>query len=157
MPVRNRLTCSSRWLVLLFAAWAGQATAAPVCPLLPDASGLSWQEQAGNGFLACRATAADGREVMSLMLMRADPGVALSRSLREEKDVFAGEGMHWYRPDLGGQQPPGYADRRITVVKLEKDQYAQLSLYPRDGDERASLQQLVRNLDLAAGAVAAGR
>lgn len=140
---------------LLFAA---SVQAAPVCPPLPANSGLQWQEQAASGFLVCRASAADGREVLTLMLTRTNPDIPLQRALRQEKDSFGGESMHWYRPDLGGQEPPGYAERRISVIKLQKDHYAQLALYPRGSEELGSLQQLTRSLDLdaAAAAVAAG-
>lgn len=146
-------------LALCAAFSIAPAHAAPACPPLPADSGLHWNEQTAAGFLVCRASARDGREVLTLMLTGNDPGIPLQRALRQEKDSFAGETMHWYLPDLGGQEPPGYAERRISVVKLQKDRYAQLALYPGSHDELGSLQQLTRALDLnaAAAAVAAGR
>ncbi|KAF1016023.1 MAG: hypothetical protein GAK31_01507 [Stenotrophomonas maltophilia] len=60
-------------------------------------------------------------------------------------------------PTWGGQQPPGYAERRISVVKLAKERYVQLALYPDGEKELGSLQQLVGGLDLAPTALAAGR
>lgn len=142
---------------LLAVAAPAHAQSAGSCPTLPASSGLQWQQQAHSDFLICRAATDDGREVLSLMLSRRDPSIPLSRALRHEKGSFAGESLYWYQPDLGGQQPPGYAERRISVVKLEKDRYAQLALYPGSEAERGSLQQLVGALNLAPSAVAAGR
>ena len=142
---------------LLFAA-ANAAAQAPVdCPTLPASSGLQWQQQVQSDFLICRASTADGREVLSLMLSQRDPNIPLSRSLREEKGSFGGESMYWYKPDLGGQQPPGYAERRISVVKLDKGRYAQIALYPGSTQEMGNLQQLAQGMSLNPTAVADGR
>src|SRR2546425_807451 len=75
------------------------------------------------------------------MLSTRDPNLPLNRSLRQEKGSFGGESLYWYQPDLGGQQPPGYAERRISVVKLDKGRYAQISLYP---DSAHALRQLLQ-------------
>jgi hypothetical protein len=65
--------------------------------------------------------------------------------------------MYWYQPDLGGQQPPGYAERRISVVKLDKGRYAQIALYPDSSQELGTLQQLAQGMNLTPSAVADGR
>ncbi|GAB3061546.1 hypothetical protein [Stenotrophomonas tumulicola] len=127
------------------------------CPSLPAGSSLQWQERVSGDLLVCRASTGEGREVMSLMLSRNDPDIPLPRALRQERDSFAGETMYWYQPDLGGQEPPGFADRRISVVKIDKNRYAQLSLYPANSEERSGLQQMVRGMNLTPAAVAAGR
>lgn len=127
------------------------------CPSLPSDSNLQWQERASGDLLVCRASTGGGREVMSLTLTRNDPDIPLTRALRQERDSFAGERMYWYQPDLGGQEPPGFADRRISVVKIDKDRYVQLSLYPASSEERSGLQQMVRGMNLTPAAVAAGR
>ncbi|MBK0014725.1 hypothetical protein ACI703_05580 [Isoptericola jiangsuensis] len=142
---------------LLFAAAQAAAQAPVECPSLPASSGLQWQEQAQADFVVCRAATADGREVLSLMLSQRDPGIPLSRSLRQEKGSFGGESMYWYQPDLGGQQPPGYAERRISVIKLDKGRYAQIALYPGSTQELGSLQQLAQGMSLTPSAVADGR
>ncbi len=142
---------------LLFAAAQAAAQAPVECPSLPASSGLQWQEQAQADFVVCRAATADGREVLSLMLSQRDPGIPLSRSLRQEKGSFGGESMYWYQPDLGGQQPPGYAERRISVIKLDKGRYAQIALYPGNTQELGSLQQLAQGMSLTPSAVADGR
>jgi hypothetical protein len=142
---------------LLFAAAQAAAQAPVECPSLPASSGLQWQEQAQSSFVVCRAATADGREVLSLMLSQRDPGIPLSRSLRQEKGSFGGESMYWYQPDLGGQQPPGYAERRISVIKLDKGRYAQIALYPGSTQELGSLQQLAQGMSLTPSAVADGR
>lgn len=144
-------------LCLLLSATVASAQATAECPTLPADSGLQWKEQAENNYLSCKATTADGREVLSLTLTQSDPNIPLSRPLRQEKGTFAGESMYWYLPDLGGQQPPGYADRRMTTVKLDKNKYAQISLYPSDSKELGSLQTLTRGMALGSSAVAAER
>lgn len=142
---------------LSFVAGPAHAQSAGSCPALPASSGLQWQQQSHSDFLICRAATADGREVLSLMLSQRDPSIPLTRALRHEKGSFGGESFYWYQPDLGGQQPPGYAERRISVVKLAKERYVQLALYPDGEKELGSLQQLVGGLDLAPTALAAGR
>ncbi|MCR8717010.1 hypothetical protein [Stenotrophomonas indicatrix] len=142
---------------LLFVTASAYAQAPVDCPSLPASSGLQWQQQAQPGFLVCRAATSDGREVLSLMLSQRDPDIPLSRSLRQEKGSFAGESMYWYQPDLGGQQPPGYAERRISVVKLDKGRYAQIALYPDSAQELGTLQQLAQGMNLTPSAVADGR
>jgi len=152
-----KLASAVAFLCLMSAAGSAAAQATPQCPSLPATSRLQWQEQASGDFLVCRAVTDDGREVLSLMLTAADPNIPLPRALRQEKDSFAGESIYWYQPDLGGQKPAGFADRRISVVKIDKNRYAQLSLYPADSEERGSLQQMVRGMNLTPSAVAAGR
>ncbi len=142
---------------LLFAAAQAAAQAPSECPSLPASSGLQWQQQVKADFLVCRASTPECREVLSLMLSARDPAIPLSRSLRQEKGSFGGESLYWYQPDLGGQQPPGYAERRISVVKIDKGRYAQIALYPDSAQELSSLQQLAQGMSLTPSAVAAGR
>jgi len=134
----------------------GQAGVAAGCPGLPADSGLQWTQQQAAGFTACRASTADGREVLSLLLTGNDPGIELQRALRQERDEFAGQRFFWYQPDLGGQQPEGYAHRRVSVIRLDRDRFAQLALYPASEQERDSLQHLLRGVRLTSTAVAAG-
>lgn len=143
-------------LCLLSAALPVAAQNVAKCPALPAESGLQWSEQQAANFVACRASTADGREVLSLMMTGNNPDIPLQRPLRQERDQFAGETLYWYQPDLGGLQPQGYAHRRITVVKLDKDRFVQLALYPADEKERDALQGMVRGINLNAAAVAAG-
>jgi len=145
------------FLGLSLTASIASAQSAARCPALPEASGLQWQEQATDSYVFCKATAADGREVMTLKLTGRDPAIPFNRALREEKGAFAGESLYWYQPDLGGQQPPGYATRRVTVVKFDKNRYAQISLYPGDASELRSLQTMSQGMNLNPSAVAAER
>ncbi|MGH8063427.1 MAG: hypothetical protein ACREO7_15595, partial [Pseudoxanthomonas sp.] len=103
---------------------AQQATSR--CPSLPSDSGLQWDERAGTGFLACKAHSDDGRQSLNVMLTSRDPDIHLSRSQRAESGTFSGESLHWYLPELAGRDPADVASRRITVIKLGKDQYAQV-------------------------------
>ena len=144
-------------LILLSTATAASAQAPNECPSLPASSGLQWQQQAQADFILCKASTSDGREVLSLMLSTRDPALPLSRPLRQEKGGFAGESLYWYQPDLGGQKPPGYDTRRITVVKYDKNRYAQIALYAGDAQELGTLQTLTQGMNLNPTAVAAGR
>jgi hypothetical protein len=141
-------------LSLLLSAAAASAQSPSGCPSLPSGSDLQWQEQVTSSFVLCKASTADGREVMSLMLSSRDPEIPLARPLRQEKGTFAGEALYWYQPDLGGQQPPGYATRRVTVVKFDKNRYAQISLYASDAGELGSLQSMARGMNLNPSTVA---
>lgn len=144
-------------LSLSLSAATASAQSPTECPSLPASSGLQWQQQAQAEFLLCKASTNDGREVLSLMLSTRNPDVPLTRPLRQEKGLFAGESLYWYQPDLGGQQPPGYENRRITVVKFDKNRYAQIALYAGDAQELGSLQSLTQGMNLTPTAVAAGR
>jgi hypothetical protein len=61
-------------LSLLLSAAAASAQSPSGCPSLPSGSDLQWQEQVTSSFVLCKASTADGREVMSLMLSSRDPG-----------------------------------------------------------------------------------
>lgn len=154
MNVLRAAVCVS--LMMSAAAVSAQSAPAPECPLLPASSGLQWQQRAQADFVVCKASTPDGREVLSLMLSARDPDLTLSRPLRQEKGTFAGEPLYWYQPDLGGQQPPGYETRRVTVVKFDKNRYAQIALYPGTPQELGSLQSLTQGMNLNPSAVAAG-
>ncbi len=145
------------FLGLSLTAGIASAQSAAKCPALPETSGLQWQEQSAATYVLCKATGADGREVMTMMLTGRDPEIPLARPLRQEKGAFAGEPLYWYQPDLGGQQPPGYATRRVTVVKLDKNRYAQISLYAGDASELRTLQSMSQGMNLNPSAVAAER
>lgn len=131
------------------AALAQQATSH--CPALPSGSGLQWDEQAGAGFLACKARSDDGRHSLNLMLTSRDPDIRLSRSQREESGIFSGESLHWYTPELAGRNETYIASRRITVVKLGKNQYAQVWIDAESPEELERLQSMASQLDVSAG------
>ncbi len=94
------------------------AHASPVCPPLPPASGLQWNELAGADYLVCKAMTADGRQVVGVMLTTRDPDMALARDRRAEKGQIRQEEFYWYKLDLGGNKVPGMESRRVTVVEL---------------------------------------
>jgi hypothetical protein len=122
------------------------------CPVLPASSGLQWQEKASTGFLACKAISEDGGESLNVMLTSRDPDIRFSRSQRAETGVFSGESLRWYVPELAGRSESYAASRRITVVKLGKDQYAQVWIDATSPEELARLQSLAEQLDVSAGA-----
>lgn len=72
-------------LSLLLAAATAHAQTSPVCPPLPPASGLQWNELAGADYLVCKAVTADGRQVVGVMLTTRDPAMTLARDRRAER------------------------------------------------------------------------
>lgn len=143
-------------LLLSLASLPALAQPALDCPSLPAHASLQWERNAQNDFVLCKAATEDGRHVLNMMLTSRDPGLALSRSLRQEKGSFAGESFYWYTPDLGGREMPGLEARRITVVKLAKDRYAQIWIDAADTRELASLQSVTGSMSLNTTALAGG-
>ena len=142
----------SLFSVLLMLPAVALAQQAPSrCPSLPASSGLQWEEQAKVGFLACKARNEDGSQSINVMLTSRDPDLRLSRSRRAESGVFSGESLHWYLPELAGRDEAYVASRRITVVELGKDQYAQIWIDAQTPQALGELQALARQLDVSAG------
>ncbi|AAW74711.1 conserved hypothetical protein [Xanthomonas oryzae pv. oryzae KACC 10331] len=133
------------------------AHASPVCPPLPPASGLQWNELAGADYLVCKAMTADGRQVVGVMLTTRDPDMALARDRRAEKGQIRQEEFYWYKLDLGGNKVPGMESRRVTVVELGKKRYAQLWIDGASAEELASMQSMVQNMDLQPASLALQR
>lgn len=130
------------------AAWSQEA---PPCPTLPASAGLQWEQRVDANFIACKAVAADGRQVLNVMLTSRDPKIRLERRLREEESTFSGEEIHWYRLDLGGQETsPAMASRRITVVEFDDDRYAQVWINANSPEELGTLISLAQQLDVRA-------
>lgn len=129
-------------LGLLAIAWATPQASAQdaTCPALPAGSNLHWQQQAGNGFTVCRAL--DGeRQVIGVMLT-SSPTVNLQRRNREEEGSIGAYEVHWYQPEIAvstGER------KRVTIVELSDDRYAQVWV---DAANDAELRQL---LSLAEG------
>ncbi|MES5814742.1 hypothetical protein [Pseudoxanthomonas sp. Soil82] len=129
-------------LGLLAIAWATPQASAQdaTCPALPAGSNLHWQQQAGNGFTVCRAL--DGeRQVIGVMLT-SSPTVNLQRRNREEEGSIGAHEVHWYQPEIAvstGER------KRVTIVELGDDRYAQVWV---DAANDAELRQL---LSLAEG------
>jgi hypothetical protein len=139
-------------ILLLMPGMASAQQASERCPALPASSGLHWEERANTGFLACKARAADNGMSMNLLLTSRDPDLRLSRSRREEPGVFSGRTLHWYVPELAGQDEATASSKRIAVVELGKDQYAQIWLDATSPEALAELQALAAKLDISAGA-----
>ncbi|KAB7770161.1 hypothetical protein [Xanthomonas maliensis] len=144
-------------LSLLLAAATANAQSSPVCPPLPPASGLQWNQLAGADYLVCKATTADGRQVLGVMLTTRDPDMVLSRDRRAEKGQIQQEEFYWYKLDLGGREVPGMDSRRVTVVELGKKRYAQLWIDGTSGEELSSMQSLVQSMDLQPASLALQR
>lgn len=127
--------------LLAIASATPQASAQDAtCPALPAGSNLHWQQQAGNGFTVCRAL--DGeRQVIGVMLT-SSPTVNLQRRNREEEGSIGAYEVHWYQPEIAvstGER------KRVTIVELGDDRYAQVWV---DAANDAELRQL---LSLAEG------
>ncbi|MET1161896.1 MAG: hypothetical protein ABWY48_05090 [Pseudoxanthomonas sp.] len=121
------------------------------CPSLPISAGLQWEERANTGFLACKARNEDGSKSINLLLTSRDPELRLSRSRRAEPGVFSGASFHWYTPELAGRDEAYVASRRITVVELGKDQYAQIWIDAPSPQALGELLTLAGQLDVSAG------
>lgn len=143
-------------MLLLATCSTALAQQADQCPSLPADSGLHWEQQTQSDFIVCKALTADGRAVLNMMLTPRDPNLGLNRSLRAEKGSFAGEAMHWYKLDMGGRDLPGMESRRITVVKLDKNRFAQMWIDAADTGELGNLQNLTQTLNLNPTALAGG-
>ncbi len=144
-------------LSLLLCAATASAQQPPTCPTLPPAAGLQWNQLAGDDYLVCKATDAEGRQVVGLMLTTKDPGIVLSRDRRAEKGQVESEPMYWYRLDLGGQKLPQMESRRLTVVQLGKNRYAQIWIDANTGNELSSMQSMIQGMDLQPASLALGR
>jgi hypothetical protein len=122
------------------------------CPSLPASSGLQWEERANTGFLACKARTDDDGKSMNLLLTSRDPDLRLSKSRRAEPGVFSGESLHWYVPEIAGQDESVVASKRIAVVELGKGQYVQIWIDAKSPEALAELQTLAGKLDVSTGA-----
>jgi hypothetical protein len=130
------------------------------CPNLPASSELQWEQRVDSEFITCKAVAPDGRQVLNVMLTSKDPSIPLSRPLRAEEGGFSGKELYWYRLDLGGRVMPDLESRRITVVKLGKNHYAQVWINAGSAEELGTLQSLAQQLDVndaSATLLSAGR
>ncbi len=143
--------------VLLAISSAVLAQQAEQCPTLPADAGLHWEQQTQSDFIVCKAATSDGRTVLNMMLTARDPDMSFNRSLRAEKGSFGGEAMYWYKLDMGGRDLPGLESRRITVVKLDKNRFAQIWIDAADTGELGNLQNLTQALNLSSSALAGGR
>ena len=151
-----KTACFVSAALLLAASATATAQSTAQCPSLPSDSGLHWEQQAQTDFIVCKATTEDGRPVLNMMLTPRDPDMLLNRSLRAEKGSFAGESLHWYKLDMGGRDLPGLESRRITVVKLDKNHYAQIWIDAADTGELGNLQALTQTLNLNPSTLAGG-
>jgi hypothetical protein len=132
-------------LGLLAIAWAIPSAHAQeaTCPTLPAGSTLHWQEQAGDGFTVCRAL--DGeRQVIGVMLT-SEPTVNLRRRNRQEEGSIGTHEVHWYQPEIAEQIGER---KRITVVELGDDRYAQVWVDASSDDELRRLLSLARGIAL---------
>jgi len=126
--------------LLAAAATSDAAAQDTACPPLPAGSNLHWEQQAGDGFIVCRAMEGE-RQVLGLMLT-GQPTVNLLRRNREEEGTIGGHEVHWYQPEIAVQTGER---KRVTVVELGKKRYAQVWV---DATSDAELQGL---LSLAQG------
>lgn len=115
------------------------------CPDLPAATGLHWETRDQSRFMLCRAMDDENRQAFGIMLTEDRPNIRLNKSHRAEAGAINGEGMYWYFPDAGGAT---LASRRIAVVEIGDDRYAQIWIDAPDEQRMQSLQNVVRDLAL---------
>jgi hypothetical protein len=147
MTLRPCLALLSLCAALSMLAPAAMAAEAlpRACPALPEETGLHWETRDQGKFLLCRAMDIENRQAFGIMLTEDKPDIRLNKSHRAEAGVINGQGMYWYYPDAGGNT---LATRRITVVEIGEDQYAQIWIDATDEQRMQSLQNVVRGLAL---------
>ena len=139
-------------ILLLFSGALQAQQTVTRCPALPSDSSLQWQEKTGAGFISCKAQAAGGRESLNVLLTSRDPDLELKRTQRAESGTFSGQTLDWYIPEVAGRDEAFVASRRITVIKLGKDQYAQVWIDAASVEDLGRMQSLAGQLDVSVGA-----
>ena len=133
------------FLGLLLAATAFDAIAEDAaCPALPVDSTLRWEAKAGDGFTVCRAL--DGERQVPGLMLTGQPTVNLMRRNREEEGRIGSHEVHWYQPPIAAQTGER---KRITIVELGKDRYAQVWVDASSDEELRQLLAHHRNRRLA--------
>ncbi len=117
------------------------------CPPLPPDSGLQWQPLNGEDYVFCKALAADGTQVMGIMLTRREPKLSLPRNNRVEPGRINDESFYWYVPDLAGREGTA-SSRRIATLQVGKKRYAQITIDAGDIEQLHRLQGLAERLDM---------
>ncbi len=130
--------------LLLGAAHVPAALAADACPPLPQSAGLHWEQSGNRNFTVCRAMDETGKQLLGVMLT-AEPTVNLRRRNRIEEGMIAGREVHWYRPEIA---EPGAEEKRVTVVELGKNRYAQIWVDAADPAQLQRAMSLAQRLAL---------
>ncbi|MBO9716532.1 MAG: hypothetical protein J7507_06910 [Pseudoxanthomonas sp.] len=130
-------------LLLAASTFDVAAQDATACPALPDGSSLRWEAKAGDGFTVCRALEGD-RQVLGVMLA-AKPTVSLLRRNRVEEGHIGLHEVRWYQPEIAAQ---GSERKRVTVVELGEDRYAQVWIDASSDDELRQLIALAEGIAL---------
>ncbi len=119
-------------LLLAIAAAPASANDNPdPCPPLPQEAGLHWQHSGSRNFTVCRAVDEGGTQLLGVMLTP-QPTVNLRRRNRVEEGIIGPHEVHWYRPEIA---EPGAEEKRVTVIELGKDRYAQIWVDANDPDQ----------------------
>jgi hypothetical protein len=132
------LACLS--LAGLALAGVVQAQSAGNCPTLAPDSGLSWKQLDGPGFTFCKALhAADGSEAFAVTISGDSP-FRPRRADRAEQAMIDGHDVYWYRSELAAA--PNMLVRE-TLLELERDRVAHISLQAGSPEQLAELQKQV--------------
>ncbi len=132
------------------------AHASPVCPPLPPASGLQWNELAGADYLVCKAMTADGRQVVGVMLTTRDPDMALARDRRAER-ARSGRKSFTGTSSISAATRCQAWNRAASPWSNWAKRYAQLWIDGASAEELASMQSMVQNMDLQPASLALQR
>lgn len=107
------------------------------CPVLPAATGLSWEASPGTDFLYCKAMREDGHQAFSVMLRVGSP-FRERFALREERAVIDGHKVRWYRGQLANEE----AIVRETLIELDDGLTAHIVLRAGNALQLAESQRL---------------
>jgi hypothetical protein len=141
--IKTRLLAAA---CLLWAASAHAQTAPTECPTLPADSGLGWERLDNPGFTFCKAIRQDASQAFAVMITDDSP-FKPKRGDRMEETVIDGRETHWYRSELAAR--PDLLVRE-TLIELDRDHVAHISLRAASQEELARSLQIVESLRFGA-------
>jgi hypothetical protein len=127
---------------LLWAASAHAQTTTTDCPTLPADSGLGWERLDNPDFTFCKAIREDASQAFAVMITAESP-FKPKRGDRVEEAVIDGRETHWYRSEVAAR--PDLLVRE-TLIELDRDHVAHISLRANSQEELARSLQIVESL-----------
>lgn len=135
-------SCLAACLALAALWWQPAAGADGGCPQLPGADGLRWEQRDVPGMVLCKALAADGTELVSVILGRS-LAFRAEGSLNVGRGTIDGRKVRWYR---GSDGFDAGVVLRETVVKLGGGREAHVVIRAPSEDAATERMQLVEGL-----------
>lgn len=128
---------------ILLAAGSVHAQSGSDCPTLPAGSPLAWEKLDGAGYTFCKAIRdSDGHQVLAVMITGEAP-FRPRRGNRTGEAVIDGSPSWWYRSEVSGMVG---VEVRETLVELDRDHVAHISLRARSEEDLAQAMSLAESL-----------